>query len=360
MRESLRGMRSACAVVGKVSYACHRRFKTQGIRIGTLPQPKCGRGEVLIHTAYCGICGTDLEILRGTMGPGYVRYPVVPGHEWTGVVVEVGHDVGNCKVGDRVSVEGYLDCGVCSHCQAGEANLCVAREQIGFTHNGGFAEYVLAPARLCHPLPESLDLEEAVLIEPASTVVRAAQRANPKPGFTGVVIGCGPIGQIALRVLAQYQPFDTSGYRHFGKQKALAIRAGAATFSSNPDVQEIFDKSGGNGWDVVFDCAGGARAVESALGIVRRGGQLVAIGGAPEGQRVSLPANIFVMKDLRVDGLFGYTTKSWERTIELLASRKLRLGDLITHRVALAQFEEAVKLVESRTEPMGKVVVTYA
>jgi 2-desacetyl-2-hydroxyethyl bacteriochlorophyllide A dehydrogenase len=326
----------------------------------TLPQPQCGRSQALIHTAYCGICGTDLEILCGSIGPDYVRYPIVPGHEWTGVVVEVGHDVRNCTVGDRVSVEGYLNCGSCTHCQAGESNLCVSHEQIGFTHNGGFAEYVLAPARLCHPLPESLDLEEAVLIEPAATVVRAVERANPKPGFTGVVIGCGPIGQIALRLLGQYQPSSILAIDVSVKQQALAIRAGATAFTSNSDVQEIFDKSSGNGWDVVVDCAGGTRAMELALRIVRRGGNFVAIGGAPEHQRVSFPANIFVMQDLHVDGLFGYTTSSWRRTIELLSTGKLRLRDLITHRVALAQFEEAVNLVQSRTEPMGKVVVTYA
>lgn len=274
--------------------------------------------------------------------------------------MEVGHDVGNCKVGDRVSVEGYLNCGSCYYCQAGESNLCVLHEQIGFTHNGGFAEYVLAPARLCHPLPEAVDLEEAVLIEPAATVVRAVERANPRPGFTGVVIGCGPIGQITMRVLAQYQPSSILAIDVSERQKALAIRAGATAFTSNSDVQEVLKISGGNGWDVAVDCAGGTNAIEMAMGIVRRGGNLVAIGGAPDHQRVSFPANIFVMQDLHADGLFGYTTNSWRRTIELLSTGKLRLRDLVTHRVALERFQDAVNLVESRNEPVGKVVVTFA
>src|SRR5438105_13346093 len=110
-----------------------------------LPDPACGSNQVIVRTAYCGLCGTDLEILRGAMPAGYTRYPVVPGHEWTGVVQEVGAQVTNWKAGDRVSVEGYLPCGVCDACLAGESNRCAAREQIGMTHNGGFAELVAAP-----------------------------------------------------------------------------------------------------------------------------------------------------------------------------------------------------------------------
>ena len=325
----------------------------------TLAQPQCGCGQVLIRTKFCGICGTDLEILRGSIAPGYVRYPIVPGHEWAGVVVEAGPDVTNCTVGERVSVEGYLNCGICAHCQIGETNLCVSHEQIGFTHNGGFGEFVLAPARQCHALPASLDLEEAVLIEPAATVVRAVGRASPGPGFTAVVIGCGPIGQITARVMAQYQPSSILAIDVSEKQQALALRAGATAFTSSLDVREVLNQSCGRGWDVVVDCAGGTKAMEMAMGIVRRGGNLLAIGGASENQRVSFSANIFIMKDLHVDGFFGYTTSSWNQTIKLLSTGKLRLGDLITHRFPLEQFEQAVNLVLSRTEPMGKVVVTH-
>jgi len=124
-----------------------------------VPDPQCREGYVVIRTAYCGICGTDLEILRGSMPTGFARYPLIPGHEWTGVVEQVGPGVTNRRVGDRVSVEGYLPCGSCPRCLAGEFNLCPGHEQIGMTHNGGLAEYVAAPARSCHLVAEHVGLE---------------------------------------------------------------------------------------------------------------------------------------------------------------------------------------------------------
>jgi 2-desacetyl-2-hydroxyethyl bacteriochlorophyllide A dehydrogenase len=323
------------------------------------PHPKCGPGQVLIRTAFCGICGTDLEILRGSISPRFTRYPLVPGHEWTGVVVEVGREVEDCAVGDRVAVEGYLNCGACYHCKAGETNLCESHEQIGFTHNGGFGEYVVAPAKSCHRIPEHISLDEALLVEPASTVVRGIQRASPKPGFTAAVIGCGPIGQIAIRVLNLYEPSAVLAMDLSELQHSLATRAGATAFVSSLDISDLLRKGGTEARDVVVDCAGGSKAIETALRIVKRGGNVVAIGGAPEQDRVSFPANLFVTKDLRIDGVFGYTTQSWIHTLDLLTSGKLRLADLITHRLPLDEFSRAINLLQSRTEPLGKVIVTY-
>ncbi len=100
-----------------------------------LPVPECGAGQVLVRTAFCGICGTDIEILRGSVAAGQVRYPVVPGHEWTGIIVETGPAVGSWVAGDRVSVEGTLKCGWCPYCLAGETNLCISHQQIGFTQH---------------------------------------------------------------------------------------------------------------------------------------------------------------------------------------------------------------------------------
>src|SRR5215472_18690077 len=124
-----------------------------------LPEPACGPGQVVVRTAFCGLCGTDLEILHGRMRPGFARYPVVPGHEWTGVVEQIGSGVANCRIGDRVSVEGYLPCGRCAACRAAEYNHCEAHEQIGMTHNGGFAEFVAAPAQSCHAVPDHIGLD---------------------------------------------------------------------------------------------------------------------------------------------------------------------------------------------------------
>jgi len=331
----------------------------QHFELTSVPDPRCGPGQVVIRTAYCGICGTDLEILRGSMPAGFARYPVVPGHEWTGVVEEVGSGVTTCRAGDRVSVEGYLPCGQCPRCLAGEFNLCPGHEQIGMTHNGGLAQYVAAPARSCHLVSEHVGLDEALMVEPAATVVRGIERAHPRPRSGAAVIGCGPIGLIAARVLALYDPAAMLGIDLAPTQRTMAQRAGFTEFVTGTDVRELRERSGSDGWDVVVVCAGGAKPLEMATQMVRTGGTIVAIGSSPDSHSVQIPANLFVTRDLHIEGILGYTTESWVRTLEWLTSGKLRLGDLITHRTAIHQFDHALALVESRSEPIGKVAVSF-
>jgi 2-desacetyl-2-hydroxyethyl bacteriochlorophyllide A dehydrogenase len=333
--------------------------KPPHFELASVPDPRCGPGEVVIRTAFCGICGTDLEILRGGMPEGFARYPGVPGHEWTGVVEEVGSGVTQCRMGDRVSVEGYLPCGKCPRCLAGEFNLCPGHDQIGMTRNGGLAEYVAAPAQSCHLVSEHVGLDEALMVEPASTVVRGIKRADPRPRSTAAVIGCGPIGLIAARVLALYDPASLLGIDLAPTQHAMAVRAGFTEFASNPDSRELRDRSGADGWDVVVVAAGGARPLEMAIQIVRAGGTIVAIGSSPDSVKLETPANLFVTRDLRIEGILGYTTESWVRTLEWLTSGRLRLGDLITHRRTIREFDQALALVESRSEPIGKVAVSF-
>jgi threonine dehydrogenase-like Zn-dependent dehydrogenase len=281
-----------------------------------MPDPRCGPGEVVIRTAYCGICGTDLEILRGSMPAGFARYPVVPGHEWTGVVEEVGAGVSNWRVGDRVSVEGYLPCGECPRCLHGQFNLCPGHEQIGMTHNGGLAEYVAAPARSCHLVSEHVGLDEALMVEPASTVVRGIERAHPRPQSTAAVIGCGPIGLIAARVLALYDPALVMGIDLASTQRAIAARAGFTDFATGADALQLRERSGSDGWDIVLVCAGGSKPLEMAIQMIRTGGAIVAIGSSPDSHSLQVPANLFVTRDLHVEGILGYTTESWVRTLE--------------------------------------------
>ncbi|MFN7996092.1 MAG: alcohol dehydrogenase catalytic domain-containing protein [Bryobacteraceae bacterium] len=325
----------------------------------SLPDPPCGPGQVIVRTAFCGLCGTDLEILRGGMPPGFVRYPIVPGHEWTGVVEEVGTQVTGWQPGDRVSVEGYLPCGECPACRIGEFNHCEKHEQIGMTHNGGFAEFVAAPASLCHRVPEHIGLDEALMVEPASTVVRGMERARIRPGLRAAIIGCGPIGQIAARVIQLHEPAAILGIDVAAVQKSIAARAGITEFTTSTDSRELRERSGGPGWDLVVNCARGLRPLNLAFDLVRPGGTVVVIGGAPDEQMFQISAHAFIVRDLHIEGILGYTPRSWVQALDLLSSGRLKLGDLITHRKPLEQFGHALELVESRSEPMGKVALAF-
>lgn len=330
------------------------------LEIAEIPVPVCAADQVVVRTAFCGLCGTDLEILHGALPEGHVRYPVVPGHEWTGVVEDVGSTVQNLRKGDRVSVEGYLPCGHCSACQAGEVNRCQAHEQIGMTHNGGLAEFVVAPAESCHIVPDQIGLDEALMVEPASTVVRGIERAKPEKRIRVAIIGCGTIGLVAARVIQLYEPERVLGIDLFVGQASLARQAGMDEFTVEQNPEILAKMSGQQGWDLVINCAQGLKPMMLALDIVRSGGCVVFIGGVAASETLSIPANLIQMKDLHVEGIFGYTTASWKKTLELVASGRLKLGDLITHRKQITEIESALKLVQTRTEAIGKITIQFS
>ena len=176
-------------------------------RLSRLSIPEPGPDEVLVSVAAAGICGSDIEILRGTRPAPYVRYPVVPGHEWAGAVAAVGAGVRGIAVGDRVVAEGFRSCGVCDRCREGRTNLCSAEyAETGFTHPGAFAEYLNIPARLVHRLPPTADLEAAALLEPAACVACGLLEAQLRPDLRIAVVGAGTLGLLAVPMLRLTSP----------------------------------------------------------------------------------------------------------------------------------------------------------
>src|SRR2546422_8698163 len=172
-----------------------------------LENPTIGPEDVLIRSYAVGICGSDVELYQGTRPEGFYRYPLVPGHEWSGEVAALGERARGLSVGDRVVAEGILLCGTCRSCRMGLTNLCEAGyDEIGFTRPGGMAEYVAVPARLVHTLPPDSSLEQAALLEPTAVVVHGFLRAQPLAGDTVVVLGDGNIGLLAVQVARLYSP----------------------------------------------------------------------------------------------------------------------------------------------------------
>src|SRR6266496_5752469 len=135
------------------------------LKLLRMDEPQCGRGEVLVRSSFAGICQTDLKILRGALPPDVVRYPCIPGHEWSGVIAGIGPGVRDIAVGDRVACEARIPCERCPHCLRGDTNICARYDQLGFTRPGGCAELVVAPARFVHRLPDHVSLEAGAMVE---------------------------------------------------------------------------------------------------------------------------------------------------------------------------------------------------
>ena len=170
------------------------------LRVVEMEKPKPGPREVLMKVKHCGICATDVAIAKGTLTLGDGLDPIYPvrlGHEWAGVVDELGSETWRLKKGDRVISDTAYSCGECEHCLAGDYHMCVRNRAIGTIKDcwpGGFAEYMLMPERLCYKVPDNVGLDEAALVEPASIGFYGLDRSPLGPGKTLLVIGTGPIG----------------------------------------------------------------------------------------------------------------------------------------------------------------------
>jgi threonine dehydrogenase-like Zn-dependent dehydrogenase len=317
--------------------------------------PACGPGDVLVRSRLAGVCRTDLEVLEGELDRRWVTYPCVPGHEWSGVIEEVGGEVVGLAPGDRVVCEGFCYCGVCRRCRAGDTNLCESYDQLGFTRGGGYGELVLAPSRVVHKLPEKVALDAAVLIEPASVVLKGLERACPQAGETIGVVGVGTIGALSIVLARLFAPGAIVAYGVREAELELARRLGAT---------ETVDVSGGTAvyeghLDLVVETAGAVPALELATRLPREGGRVVALGIAGAGRELRIPADRFVLRDLELIGSVGYTTAVWTRVVELVGAGLVDLEPVIARRLPAERFEVAFRLIGESDGVGGRILLEH-
>src|SRR5437867_3745947 len=302
--------------------------------VETVPDPAPGDGEVLVRVAAAGICGTDYRIWSGERP---VRYPLTPGHEFTGDVVAVGAGVSRVGLGERVAVEPNWGCGRCDLCRDGSGNLCLVRTAVGIDRAGGFAELVILPEGACWPAPAGVSEDRLLFTEPLAVVTRAVNRAEPRQGEAAAVIGAGTLGLLALqllrrrgcRVLVVGRTARRLGLaRDLGADAAVAV---GGDWAGEP-VAAARALSGRDGVDLVVETAGTASAVELALGqvgFVRPGGRVVLTGLPHE------PATIqffwLVRREIDVRGSMIYQEEFGD-AVALLARGAIEVAPLLTHR----------------------------
>jgi len=308
-----------------------------------------GPEEVLVTPYYVGLCGTDLDIVRGELDPVYVRYPLVLGHEWSGKILSVGERVEGLREGDPVVVEGVLACGKCPHCRAGKTNLCQNFDELGFTVAGAAGPAVLAPAPLTHQLAEHVPLEAGALVEPAAVVLRGLLEMAIVPGLKVLIVGDGTIGLLAAHLVRMWSPTSVtmSGLR--AAQASLAEAVGVDEFTVALPEERAYD--------LVIEAAGSVVAVEAALGSAARGGQVLLLGLAGHGKAAHLTVDDIVNNDIAVRGSFSYTAASWALIVRLLNGGSFQPAGLITHRYTIDRYGEALgKLASTGGGPRGKIL----
>ena len=273
------------------------------------PRPEVEPGEVLVRPLLVGMCGTDLELIDGTMDPAYVRYPLVLGHEWVGQF-----DASPEKVPSRVVVEGIVPCGTCDACSRGASNLCSTYEEIGFTKPGALADLIAVPRSLVHPLADSVDLNDAVLIEPMAVVWRALTRLPLRKGLNAVVIGDGSIALLTVHLLRLFEPTRITMVGRRVEQEVLAKRAGADEFVLSAPASRF---------DLAVEAAGAGEAVASALSMCARAGMVILLGLPPHGTEVAFAPDDLVNNDIIIQGQFFLYREAFADVV-----RRVNNGDL--------------------------------
>lgn len=314
------------------------------------PRP-AGPGEAQVAVAAVGICGSDREVFQGTRPEGYVRYPVVPGHEWSGTVAAVGDGVPGSLVGRKVVGEGFRNCQVCDRCHAGETTLCTAGyEETGFTRPGAMASTLTLPARLLHPLPDDADLAAAALLEPAACVAAAALKAAVRPGERVAVVGTGTLGMLAAQLLRACSPAELLMVGTRSDRAPLARSFGAT------DYRTVEDEPLPGGFDVVVEAAGAASAARTSAALLRRGGRLV-LTGIPAPGALGLDPTDLVVRQLEIHTVFGAPPAAWAHAVRAFAVGLLTPLPLVTHELTLDAFEQAMELVGAGDPAVGKVLL---
>ncbi len=317
------------------------------LELREVPKPCVKTGHVLIKPEAVGICGSDVARYTGKL----VDYepPRILGHEFSGTIAEVGDNVTQLNPGDRIVCETHgAYCGSCYFCMTGQHALCSARKGIGYGVDGAYAQYVLARAEMAHPMPESLEFEEAALTDTLTVALHAvADRARLEPGNTIVVFGMGPVGLLALQVARLYGPskiiaVDISENVRLKMARELgadhAIAAG-----SQDTMSAIQDYTGGKGVDVCIDTAGSHAALEVALKVTRPSGQVVVVGTHAKAEETDIER--IVTKQLAMIGSWSHTWMNCETALRLLAARKVSTRTLITHSLPLTEWKKAFEIL---------------
>lgn len=309
----------------------------EAIAVEDVADPACGPEEVIVQVATAGICGTDVHIYRNE----YMSdFPLIPGHEFVGQVVEVGREVTDFQRGDRVAVDPNLYCGRCYFCRNQQANHCLNWEGVGITRSGGFAQYVAAPARACYRVPDSLTDGEGAFIEPLACVVHALNRLRVWPGNEVLIFGAGPMGLILVQALRHSGASQVVVIEKQAERLALASQLGAtAAVAAGPDQAEVLKELAPHGFAIVIDATGVPAVIEQAFNFLKPRGQYLQFGVTPMEATITLrPYDIF-RHDWAIIGSFAlcYT---FEPAIAWLANGVINVKPLISHTVPLADFSD--------------------
>jgi 2-desacetyl-2-hydroxyethyl bacteriochlorophyllide A dehydrogenase len=317
-------------------------------RVADIPRPVPALGEVLIRVERCGICGTDVHIFRGEyLG----SYPITPGHEFSGEVVEVGPGVSSFVPGDRVAVEPNISCDSCPACLSNRQNFCENWKAVGVTLPGGMAEYVVAPAKAVFGIGD-LDFAAGTFVEPLSCVLHGMQRAAPELADDILVLGAGPIGILLLKTALARGASAVTVVDRAPSRLALAAAEGGKVTTTLSSIDEIPRDR----YDLVIDATGVPSIMGKTTQWARPGGRILLFGVPPSGAQLTLDAFTVFHKGLTL--MSSYTSvRNSIQAVRMLRSGRIDVSVLVSHELPLERFAEAVEMIGKGADGVLKVLM---
>ncbi|MEM4995277.1 MULTISPECIES: zinc-binding dehydrogenase [Priestia] len=319
----------------------------------TIPESEVQKNQVKIKVAYTGICGTDIHTFTGQYKNS--QTPVVLGHEFSGIVVEVGEDVTKVKVGDKVTSETtFVTCGECEYCLEKDYNLCAHRKGIGTQINGSFAEYVISREESVHVLPDTVDLKAAALTEPLACCVHAAlEKTVVKKEDKVLIFGPGPIGLLQAQVVKAQGAFVilagiTKDQKRLELAKSLGVDV-AVDIHKESLEEMVLTYTDGYGVDKLFECSGAVQALNQGLPLVKKKGTFVQVGIFSEKLNL-LDQESIIQREITYIGTRSQKPSSWHIALKLLEEKKINTEKMITKIVPLDYWRQGFEAVLSGNE----------
>lgn len=317
-------------------------------------KPCPGPEDLLVRVEACGVCGTDRHLYHGEFP---CTPPVTLGHEFSGIVEEVGSRVSGFSVGDRITGDPNIACGRCSHCVNGRVNLCRNLQAIGIHRDGGFAEYVVVPHKQAFLLPTGLDPMHGAFCEPLACCLHGIDLAQIKTGSSVVVLGGGVIGLLTVQLARLAGATTVILVTRQAVRRKLAEELGATT-SVDPAAGDVIAQVSGEtglvpgGVDVVLECAGVGETVVQATKLVRPGGTAVILGVMAQGETIEIEPFDLLFREVKLVTSF-LNPFTHRRAADLIASGRIEVEKLISRKVSL---DEAPDIVSKPPQP-GEVKV---
>lgn len=334
-------------------------YKQNDLRTEDLPIPEISDNEVLIKMLACGLCGTDIQKIRGDS----VNKPTVLGHEVVGEIVKKGKNVSKFEIGDRVITAIHVPCFTCHYCNKGHYTIC---EQFR-TNNidpGGFAEFIRIPKlhlnHLTHKVSNNVTDEEATLIEPIACCLHGLKQADIRPNDSVLIMGAGTIGILhaQLAKIKGANKVIVSDMSEFKLQKALKVGCDyAINIKEKNIIDEVNKITDGQGVDVIVIAAGVSSLVADAVNMVRRAGKIIVFSGFDKNKLVTLDVSRFFKDEISIIGTYSVTPYEFPEALDLLEKRKLNTKEMITHVYPLNKLSEAIDISTNPEQPVLKVII---